>query len=71
MEYFNARTLVISWVVGFVVAGFALSAKQQRTADQSCWGSSPWQNEIAIWLWGRIVRLQRIIGLQRRRFVGR
>jgi hypothetical protein len=57
MEYFNARTLVISWLVGFVVAGFALSARQRQTADQSCWGSSPWQNEIAIWNLGAIVML--------------
>jgi hypothetical protein len=57
MEYFNARSLVISWVVGFVVAGLALSIGQKRTADQSCWGGSPWQNEIAIWNLGAIVML--------------
>ena len=57
MEYFNARTLVISWIVGFVGAGLALSVSQKRTADQSCWGASPWQNEIAIWNLGAIVML--------------
>jgi len=48
-DYFNARTLVISWLVGFVVAGLALSVGQRRTSADSCWGASPWQNEIAIW----------------------
>lgn len=57
MEYFSARQLVISWLVGFVVAGFALSVKQKRTSEQSCWGWSPWQNEIAIWNLGGIVML--------------
>jgi hypothetical protein len=57
MEYFNARTLVISWIVGFVGAGLALSVNQKRTSDQSCWGWSPWQNEIAIWNLGAIVML--------------
>jgi hypothetical protein len=57
MEYFTARQLVISWVIGCVVAGFALSVQQQRTADQSCWGSSPWQNEIAIWNLGFVTMM--------------
>jgi hypothetical protein len=61
MEHFNARSLVISWVIGFVVAGFALSVKQRRTADQSCWGSSPWQNEIAIWNLGAIVMMAGVL----------
>jgi hypothetical protein len=61
MEYFNARSLVISWLIGFVVAGFALSVKQKRTADQSCWGSSPWQNEIAIWNLGAIVMMAGVL----------
>jgi hypothetical protein len=61
MEYFNARSLVISWVIGFVVAGFALSVQQKRTADQSCWGSSPWQNEIAIWNLGAIVMMAGVL----------
>jgi hypothetical protein len=56
-EYFNARSLVFGWLVGFVGAGLALSVGQRRTADQSCWGSSPWQNEIAIWNLGAIVML--------------
>lgn len=49
MDHFNARTLVFSWLVGFVVAGLALSVGQRKTAADSCWGASPWQNEIAIW----------------------
>lgn len=57
MQYFNARSLVISWLVGFVVAGLALSVGQKRASEQSCWGSSPWQNEIAIWNLGAIVML--------------
>lgn len=57
MEYFNARRLVISWLIGFVVAGLALSVNQKRTSELSCWGSSPWQNEIAIWNLGAIVML--------------
>ena len=57
MEYFNARILVISWIVGFVGAGLALSVNQKRTSDQSCWGWSPWQNEIAIWNLGANVML--------------
>jgi hypothetical protein len=57
MEYFNARSLVISWLVGFVGAGLALSVNQKRTADRSCWGFSPWQNEVAIWNLGAIVML--------------
>lgn len=61
MEYFTARQLVISWIIGFVVAGFALSVNQKRTADQSCWGSSPWQNEIAIWNLGAIVMLAGVL----------
>jgi hypothetical protein len=61
MESFNARSLVISWVIGFVVAGFALSVKQKRTAEQSCWGSSPWQNEIAIWNLGAIVMMAGVL----------
>ena len=48
-EYFNAKTLVIAWIVGFIGAGLALSFGQKRTSDRSCWGWSPWQNEIAIW----------------------
>jgi hypothetical protein len=61
MEYFTARQLVISWLVGFVVAGFALSVNQKRTSEQSCWGSSPWQNEIAIWNLGAIVMLLGVV----------
>lgn len=49
-DHFNARTLVISWLIGFVVAGLALSVGQRRTSNDSCWGANPgWQNEIAIW----------------------
>ena len=54
---FTAQSLVIGWLVGFVVAGFALSVQQGRTAEQSCWGASPWQNEIAIWNLGATVML--------------
>ncbi len=61
MEYFTARQLVISWVIGCVVAGLALSVKQQRTADQSCWGSSPWQNEIAIWNLGFVTMMAGVL----------
>jgi hypothetical protein len=57
MEHFSARALVISWLIGFVGAGLALSVDQKKTADRSCWGSSPWQNEIAIWNLGAIVML--------------
>ena len=53
---FNARNLVITWLIGFIVAGLALSALQRRTSDQSCWGANPgWQNEIAIWNLGASV----------------
>lgn len=56
-DHFNARTLVISWLVGFIVAGLALSVGQQKTARDSCWGASPWQNEIAIWNLGGTLML--------------
>ncbi len=55
---FNARNLVISWLVGFVVAGLALSVDQKRTSNLSCWGANKgWQNEIAIWNLGGVVML--------------
>ena len=57
VETFTAQKLVIGWLVGFVVAGFALSVQQRKTAEQSCWGSSPWQNEIAIWNLGGTLML--------------
>jgi hypothetical protein len=57
LENFNSRSLVIGWLFGFVGAGLALSVDQKRTADRSCWGWSPWQNEIAIWNLGAIVMI--------------
>jgi hypothetical protein len=59
LDYFNQpRTLVIEWLVGFVIAGLALSVNRQKTADQSCWGGNVgWQTEIAIWNLGASLML--------------
>ena len=60
-DLLNAKLLVLSWIVGFIGAGLALSVGQERTAKQSCWGSSPWQNEIAIWNLGATVMLAGVL----------
>ncbi|HEX7479288.1 MAG TPA: hypothetical protein VF331_15890 [Polyangiales bacterium] len=59
LDYLNQpRTLVIEWLIGFVIAGLALSVNQRKTADQSCFGSNAgWQTEIAIWNLGASLML--------------
>mgnify|MGYP001037836766 CR=1 FL=1 len=59
---FNARTLVILWIVGFVGAGLAMSVLQETTAAQSCWGANVgWQTEVAIWNLGAILILAGVL----------
>ncbi len=60
--FFNARTLVILWIIGFVCAGLGMSVLQERVAAQSCWGANVgWQTEIAIWNLGVILMLAGIL----------
>lgn len=53
----TSKKAVNLWGLGFAVAGIAQAAAGQRFADNSRWGHSGWQREVAIWNFGTLTGL--------------
>lgn len=53
----TSKKAVNLWGLGFAVAGIAQAAAGQRFADNSRWGHSGWQREVAIWDFGTLTGL--------------